>query len=268
MVRALKLELLKFKSYRPFQIILLLYVAVYFAIGLSVNWFVNWLISEAGPGEDSILKSGLPVFDFVDLWQNLSYIVFLFKVVLAFIVIISVCLEHSNKTIRQNFIDGLSRREFLLSKINLILFLTVLSGVLILVLGLILGLLYSPVKSFPFIVMNMEFVLAHMYEVFCYLSFALFVATLIRKTGFTIVLFTLYTLAIEPIATAIMEFEYKLPVWYFPIEAINNIVRVPFPKYIFREVQDFVAFQDIIVAGAWTGIFLYLTYRLTITRDV
>lgn len=268
MVRALKLELLKFKSYRPFQIILLLYVAVYFAIGLSVNWFVNYLLSEAGEGESAILKSGLPVFDFVDLWQNLAYIVFLFKVILGFIVIISICLEHSTKTIRQNFIDGLSRREYLLSKISLILFLTLLSGLILTILGLILGLLYSPVKSFPFIVMNMEFVLAHMFEVFCYLSLAMFLATLIRKTGFTIVLFTLYTIAIEPIATAIMEFEYKLPVWYFPVEAINNIVRVPFPKYIFREVQDFVALQDVLVAGGWAALFLFLTYRLTINRDV
>jgi len=267
MIRALKLEYLKFKAYRPFQIILLLYVAAYFAIGLSVNWFVNWILSEAGEGAE-FLKVGLPVFDFVDIWQNLAYIVFLFKVILAFVVIISICLEHTGKTIRQNFIDGLSRREFLWSKVNLILLLTVLSGALLTILGLILGLLYSPVKSFPFIVMNMEFVLAHMFEVFCYLSFAMFLATLIRKTGFTIVLFTLYTIAIEPIATAIMEFEYKLPVWYFPVEAINNIVRVPFPKYIFREVQDFVAFQDVLVAGGWAALFLFLTYRLTINRDV
>jgi len=267
MIRSLKLELLKFPNYRPFQIILGLYTLVYFAIGLSVHWFVNWILSEAGEGE-SFLKSGLPVFDFVDLWQNLAYIVFLFKVVLAFIVIMSVCLEHSYRTIRQNFIDGLSRREFLLTKVNLILFLTLFSGLLLTVLGLILGLMYSPVKAFPFIVMNMEFVLGHMFEVFCYLSFALFLATLIRKTGFTIVLFTLYTLAIEPIATAVMEFEYKLPVWYFPIEAINNIVRVPFPKYIFREVQDFIAMQDLLIAGGWAAVFLFFTYRLTLTRDV
>ena len=121
MLKALKLEWLKFKSYRPFTIILGLFVLAFFAIGLSVKSFLDWIITSTGDQFEFFFEAGLPVLDFVDLWQNLAYVIFPFKVVLAFIVIISVCLEYSNRTIRQNFIDGLSRSEFLMSKIGLII---------------------------------------------------------------------------------------------------------------------------------------------------
>lgn len=267
MVKALKLEWLKFKSYKPFAIILGLFVLAYFAIGLSVHSFLEWVISSTGDQFEFFFEAGLPVLDFVDIWQNLAYITFPFKTILAFVVIISVCLEYSNRTIRQNFIDGLARREFLMSKIGLILFLSILSGAMMFVLGLILGLLYSPVKSLPFIFLNSEFVLAHMFEVFSYLSFALLIAALIRRTGFAIVLFVLYTLLIEPIGAAVMEYEYEIPNWYLPVRAINNIVHVPFPKYIFKEIQDYIALKDIAVALVWTAIFLWSTYALIKRRD-
>jgi len=268
MIKAIKLEWLKFKRYKPFSIILGLFVIIYFAVGLSVKALLDRFMLDVGDDLAFFVDSGLPIFDFVDIWQNLAFITFLFKYILAFVVIISICLEYSNKTIRQNFIDGLSRRDFLISKLGLIVFLTILSGVMLTLLGLILGFLYSPVKSFSFVVLNMEFVLAHMLEVFCFLSLALFVATLIRRTGFAIVLFVFYASSIEPIATAVMKYQYELPIWYFPMQSISNIVRLPFEKYIFREVQDFVALQDILVACGWTAIFLFFTYRLIKSRDV
>jgi ABC-type transport system involved in multi-copper enzyme maturation permease subunit len=250
------------------MIILGLFVLIYFSVGLSVKKLLDWFMKESSNQFSFFIDSGLPIFDFVDIWQNLAFITFLFKYILAFVVIISVCLEYSNKTIRQNFIDGLSRKDFLYSKVGLIAFLTVLSGTLLTLLGLTLGLLYSPVKSLPFIIMNMEFVLAHMLEVFTFLSFALFLATLIRRTGFAIVLFVFYATSIEPIITSIMKYQYELPVWYFPLKSVSNIVRLPFEKYIFREVQDYVALQDVAVASAWTAIFLFLTYWLIKKRDV
>jgi ABC-2 type transport system permease protein len=68
--------------------------------------------------------------------------------------------------------------------------------------------------------------------------------------------------------TGIMKYQYELPVWYFPMSAMGNIVRLPFEKYIFREVQDYVALQDVLVACGWTAIFLFLTYLLIKKRDV
>lgn len=266
--KAAKLEFIKFRRYRPFWIILGLFILAFFAVGFSVKSLIDFIIRENANDFGQYLENGLPLFDFVDIWQNLAYVTFLFKYILAFVLIISICLEYSNKTIRQNMIDGLAHREYLTSKLSLVVFLSLVAGVLLLLLGLALGFMYSPVKSLDFVVLNMQFIPAYMFEVFCFLCLAMFVATLLKRTGFAIVLFVLYSLAIEPIATAVMEFQYKLQVWYFPVKSINNLIHVPFPKYIFREVQDYVAIKEVLVAGGWTVIWIFLSYWLIRKRDV
>lgn len=266
--KALTLEYLKFRKYKPFWVILGLFVVCYFALGLSIKSFIDYLMGvEDGPLEQFI-KTGFPLFDFVDIWQNMAYITTLFKYILAFVVMISVCQEYTLRTIRQNMIDGLSRREYVISKLGMVVVLSLLSGVLLLLLGLVLGLLYSPVKTLDFIVHSIGFVPAYAFEVFCFLSFALFLATLIRRTGFVIILFVLYSLVIEPIGTSIMRFEFKLEVWYFPVYAMGNLIHVPFGKYLFREVQDYVAWTDVLVAAGWAGIFIWLTWLLIQKRDL
>ena len=94
------------------------------------------------------------------------------------------------------------------------------------------------------------------------------VATVIRRTGFAIILFILYSLIMEPIATTIMKHEYELATWYFPIRSINNLIHVPFGKYIFREVQDYVALNEVLIAGGWAALFIWFTYWLITRRDV
>jgi ABC-type transport system involved in multi-copper enzyme maturation permease subunit len=267
-VKALALEYYKFRKYKPFWIIIGLFVVCYFALGLSIKSFIDYMIANREGPFEMVFETGLPLFDFVDVWQNMAYITFLFKYILAFVVIISICQEYSFRTIRQNMIDGLSRREYLLSKVGLVAILSILSGVLLLILGLVLGMLYSPVKSPEFMMQSIGFVPAYAFETFCFLAFAMFLGTLIRRSGFTIVLFVLYSLVMEPIATAIMKHEYELATWYFPIRSVNNLIHVPFGKYIFQEVQDYVALTDLLAAGAWAGIFIWLTYLLIQRRDV
>lgn len=268
LTKAIRLEYLKFRYYKPFWIILGLFALVFFAVGLSIKSLIDWFMEENAEEFNQFLRTGLPLFDFVDIWQNLAYISYLFKYILAFVIIISICIEYSSKTIRQNVIDGLSYREFLISKLSMVVFLTLLAGVLLTLLGLILGFLYSPVKSLDFVFMNFEFVWAYMLEVFVFLCFAMLVATLIRRTGFAIVLFVLYALAIEPIATAVMQYHYELPVWYFPIKSISNLVRLPFPKYILMEVKDYVVIRDVLVTSAWAVFFIFGTFWLMRKRDV
>jgi hypothetical protein len=128
--------------------------------------------------------------------------------------------------------------------------------------------LYSPVRSFEFIVHSIQFVPAYAFEVFCFLAFAMFLSTLIKRTGFAIILFILYSLIMEPIGTVIMKHEFELATWYFPVRAINNIIHIPFGKYLFQEVQDFVALTDLLIAGAWAAIFIWLTWLLITKRDL
>lgn len=268
--KIIDLEYYKFRHYKPFLIILGLYVFCFVLSGFSIKSLLDWFLSKQQ--DDNVLRhfveSGIPLFDFVDIWQNLGWLATVFKWIPAFVVIISVTLEYSQKTIKQNIIDGLSKREFLASKISLVVMISIGSALLLLLLGLFLGLLYSPVKGLPYIVQNIEFVAAYGLEVFVFLCFAMFVAFWIQKSGVTIILFLLYTACIEPIATAILHWQYKWEVWYFPVEAINLIIRVPFQKYALEFVHDQIEWRDVVVSLGWAGIFIALSYWLLKRRDI
>ena len=268
--KTIDLEYYKFRHYKPFLIILGLYVFCFLVSGISIKALVDWFLSEQQ--EDNVFRyfveTGIPLFDFVDIWQNLGWLATVFKWIPAFVVIISVTLEYSQKTIKQNVIDGLSKKEFLMSKVWLVIMISLGSMVMLFLLGLFLGLLYSPVKGMPYIFQNIEFVLAYGLEVFVFLCMAMFAAFLIQKSGVTIILFLLYTACIEPIATALMHYEYELPVWFYPVEAINLIIRVPFQKFWLEHVDDMIYWQDIVVSLGWAGIFIALTYWILKRRDI
>ncbi len=268
--KIIDLEYYKFRHYKPFLVILGLFVFCFVLSGFSIKSLLDWFLEEQKNDEifKHFVETGIPLFDFVDIWQNLGWLATIFKWIPAFVVIISVTLEYSQKTIKQNIIDGLSKKEFLLSKISLVFFISLGSAALLFLLGLFLGLLYSPVKGLPYIVENLEFVAAYGLEVFAFLCMALFAAFWIQKSGVTIILFLLYTACIEPISTAILRWHYKWQVWYFPVEAINLIIRVPFQKYALSYVYDHIVLRDVLVSLGWSGIFLLLSYWLLQRRDL
>jgi len=268
--KSVELEYYKFRHYRPFLVILGLYVFCFILSGFSIKSLLDWFLEDQK--NDNVLKhfveSGLPLFDFVDIWQNLAWLATIFKWIPAFVIIISVTLEYSQKTIKQNIIDGLSKKEFLASKVALVAVISLGSALLLLLLGLSLGLLYSPVKGLPYILEHIEFVAAYGLEVFVFLCMALFAAFAIQKSGVTIILFLLYTASIEPIATAILKFHFKWEVWYFPVEAINLIIRVPFQKYALSFVHDTIEYRDVFVSLGWAAIFIGLSYWMLKRRDL
>ncbi len=265
-----QLEYFKFRHYRPFIVILGLYVFCFLLAGMSIKSLLDWFLEKQA--EDAafrnFLKTGIPIFDFVDIWQNLAWLATIFKWIPAFVIIISVTLEYSQKTIKQNIIDGLSKTEFLLSKLALVFIISIGSSLLLFILGLFLGLLYSPVKEISYIVENLEFVAGYGLEVFVFLCMAMFFAFWIQKSGVTIILFLLYTACIEPIFTAIMHYQYEWEVWFFPVEAINRIIRVPFQKYALSHVYDQILLTDVMVSFCWAGIFIFLSYWMLKRRDL
>ena len=119
-----------------------------------------------------------------------------------------------------------------------------------------------------YILENIAFVGVYGLEVFVFLCMALFSAFLFRKSGITIILFLLYTASIEPIATSILKYHYKLEVWYFPVEAINLLIKFPFGKYVLSYGDEVIMLRDVIVSLGWAAIFIALSYWLLKRKDL
>ena len=274
MLYAFKLEWLKLKHYRFFWILIVMYLLALFIICTFGVFFLEWL-KRQGADFDGIDPTLLPIYDFPDIWQNTTYLASFVKVILAFIVIISATNDISYLTMRQNIIDGISKKEFLLSKLSLIIFLALFSTFFLFVIGFINGSIYSHVWGPEYIYDEFEFLLAYLFDIIVFCSFALILALIIKKAGFAIVFLFLYSLMFEPILTLILTDApwSRDTIWadiamYFPVKSMNGLIPVPYPKYIFREIEDNVPMQAILSSTAWLVIFQWSIYRFLVKKDL
>jgi len=76
----------------------------------------------------------------------------------------------------------------------------------------------------------------------------------------------LYTLIIEPVVG--LRINSDMVKGLLPMKAINNLIHLPFGKYLLREVQDYVTFREILIVILYTVLFVYLVYLLLQKRDL
>jgi ABC-type transport system involved in multi-copper enzyme maturation permease subunit len=259
MLHLLKIELKKMTSYRTFWVVCGLYfITIGFSTASGME-FLKWLASFVdGFGEELNIER-IPLYHFPDVWLNLVWWSGLFKVLLGIMVVISITNEYSYRTVRQNIIDGLSRWEFLASKLLLNGLLSVLSVLLIFLIAGITGFIYTPEIQWKYVFTDLEFYLAYFLEIFEYLSFALLLGILIRRSGLTIILLLLSGM-LELIIKLNIDDYFPGIIPFFPLESISALIPLPFYRYGFMEIQDYVKLSSVAIALGWTFIFNYLSY--------
>lgn len=274
MIRALKLEWLKIKNYRTFWILLGMYLLALIIICFGGMFFLEYLKSQ-GADFEGLDPTILPIYDFPDIWQNTTYLGSFLKVLLAFIVIISINNDQIYNMLRQNIIDGISKKEYLLSKLTFIAGLALISTIFLFFSGLINGSIYSHVWGAEYLFDEWEFLFAYWYDIFIFCTLAFLLSLIIKKSGFVIIALTLYTLMFEPIAGLILTEApwFKGGMWsrivpFLPIHALNDLINPPFPKYIFREIEDNVPWSAIAISTSWLVIYLSGIVFLLNKRDL
>lgn len=272
MIRAFKLEWLKLKHYRVFWILFGLYLLAQLIITNGGVFFLEWLKSK-DIDFDGIDPTIIPIYDFPDIWQNSVWLASFVKVLISFVVIVSVNNELSYNTLRQNIIDGVSKREFLLSKFSLILFLAGVCTLVLFISGLIAGLLYSHVTDVKYIFDELEYLAAYFLQLVVFSLFAFSLGMVIKKAGFAIVIIILYSLIFEPITTAILEFSpiandfTQNLVKFFPVYSMEKLCgkayESPFARYFFQEIKDNVLWYEWLIAIGWSAVFMtFITWIL------
>jgi hypothetical protein len=273
MIRLLQIEWLKLKNYKVFWILTSLYFLGIAIVGSS-GMFLMEFLKRQGADFNGINPTIIPLYDFPDVWQNLTYIATFFKVILAFIVIISITNEISYRTLRQNVIEGMSKWDFLKSKLSLIFILSAIATFFLFLQGLITGLIYSNIREARFIFMELEFLAAYFLELFTFLSFALLIALVLKRAGFAIVILFMYTLIFEPILAINLEHipqipdQYRAIVPFLPIKALNNLIKVPFQRYVFMEIQDYIGWVETVIVIGWLIIYNFFIIWILRKRDL
>lgn len=267
MLHLLRIDLKKLSSYRTFWVICGLYfITLAFATASGME-FLKWLASTVEDFGREININRIPLYHFPDVWLNLIWFSGLFKVVLAIMVVISITNEFSYRTIRQNIIDGMSRTEFLASKILTNGLLSLMSVVMIFVIGLVTGLIYSPREAYANILTDLEFFPAYFLEIFFFLSYALMIGLLIQRAGLAIILLLLSHM-IEGIIIANLDDHFPEIIRFFPMRSLWHLIEWPYPRYAFQEIKDYLDATSILVVLGWTIVFNYVSYAKLKRADI
>lgn len=246
-------------SYRTFWVVCGLYFLTLGFGAASGMEFLKWLARTFEQFGQELNINRIPLYHFPDVWMNLIWVGGWLKVLLGIMVVISVTNEFAYRTIRQNIIDGLSRWEFLQSKILTNVLLSVMSVAMLFVIGLVTGLIYSPSIELDQMLTDLEFFPAYFLEIFFFLSFALLISMLIQRSGLTIILLLL-TQMIELIIKANLDDYVPAIIPFFPMQSIWDLVSIPFPRYAFQEIKDYVDPLTTGIVIFWTVLFNYLSY--------
>ena len=125
MFRLLAIEFHKLKYNRASKILSIIYFALLTSIALIAS-----IKFDIGPIKFHLAEEG--IFNFPYIWHFNTYVASIFKFFFLLVIVSMMANEYSHKTLKQNLIDGLSKKEFILSKFYTVIAFAFLSTVFVL----------------------------------------------------------------------------------------------------------------------------------------
>lgn len=225
------------------------------------------------------------IFNFPFIWHFNTYIAAILKLFLAIVIVSMMANEYSYGTLKQNLIDGMSKKEFILSKFLTILLFALVSTVFIFLLSLILGFSFSSYTEIGIVFSDLDYLLGYFIKLIGFFSFCLFLGILVKRSAFALGFLLVWNI-IEAIAKGILTYKIfpdsKIAAditQFFPLESMSNLIVEPFSRLSvvksigtqigIENIKDYgVHFYSILIVLAWTLIFNLLSYRLLKNRDL
>lgn len=278
MLRLLTIELHKLKYNKSAKVISIVYFVLITFIALIAS-------IEFDFGEIHFRIADQGIFNFPFIWHFNTWIAAILKLFLAIVIVSMMANEYSNRTLKQNLIDGLSKKEFVLSKFLTVVLFAAVSTIFVFGVSLILGLIFSDYNELGIIFSDTEYLFAYFVKLLGFFSFCLFLGVLVKRSAFA-----LGFLAIWSIAEGII---YGLLKWklfkdtdiadtisqFFPLSSMSNLIKEPFSRL--GAVQSAAsqlgeAFDkdysvqplNVIIVLVWTALFIYWSYLILKRRDL
>ena len=278
MLRLLSIELHKLRYNRSAKAISIVYFVLitFIALIASIEFkfgSVNFRVADQG------------IFNFPYIWHFNTYIAAILKIFLAIVIVSMMANEYSYRTLKQNLIDGLSKKEFVLSKFFTVVGFALISTFFVFVVSLILGLLFSDFNELGIIFSDMEYLLAYFIKLVGFFSFCLFLGILVKRSAFALGFLFVWYIA-ESILFGLMKWKFfkgtdiaNNIAQFFPLQAMSNLIVEPISRLNaiktaasqlgegFQKSYEVPVSATLIVIG-WTVVFIWLSYVIVKKRDL
>lgn len=279
-MRLLKIELFKIWHNKTSRFLILAYFLLLFSIAI-----LSTIKIEIGPIQFYLAEQG--IFNFPYIWHFNTFVIALFKLFFAVVIVAMIGNEYSYRTLKQNLIDGMTKKEFLKSKLYAILAFVACSTFLVFCISLLLGGLYSDYNELAIVFSEMDYLLAYALKLFGFFTFCLFLALLVKRAAFTLGFLALWQVA-EGIAFGLMRWKLSdlIPalsaeqvIQFFPLQALGNLIPEPFTRLsaiqnIANQLgeglnRDYnISIFSLLIVFSWSLIFIWASYKLLKKRDL
>lgn len=279
MFRLLSIEFQKILKNRASKFLVLAYFVL-----LSFIAFIVSIEFELGDFKLRVADQG--IFNFPYIWHFNTYIAAWFKLFLAIVVVSMMANEYSYGTLKQNLIDGLSKKEFILSKFYTIVIFALASTAFVFILSLILGYSFSSYNEASIVFSDLDYLFAFFIKLVAFFSFCLFLGILVKRSAFALgFLFILFVG--EFIIYNLLRWDfypktdvYKQVTQFFPLMSMSNLIDEPFSRLsAIKNIEATITgesverlydvqFTEIAIVLAWTLTFIWLSYKLLQKRDL
>ncbi|WP_297868066.1 ABC transporter permease [uncultured Flavobacterium sp.] len=283
MKRLLSIEFQKIWKNKASRVLLLTYFVLLSFIALIAS-----IKFSIGTFEIRIADQG--IFNFPYIWHFNTYVAAFFKIFLAIVIVSMMANEYTYGTLKQNLIDGLSKKEFILSKFLVVSSFAAASTIFVFIMSLILGYSFSSYNELSIVFSDLEYLLAFFIKLFAFFSFCLFLGILVKRSafalGFLFVWFVGENIFYWLVKFVILGGDDKHKnfgdtiIQYFPIEAMSNLVKEPITRLsAIKTIENAVGgaqtakdysihFSQISIVLVWTFIFILTSYYILKKRDL
>ncbi|MEZ4837870.1 ABC transporter permease [Flavobacterium sp.] len=279
MTRLLQIEFQKIWKNKASRVLTIAYFVILSFIALIASIKFN-----IGNFELRIADQG--IFNFPYIWHFNTYIAAILKFFLAIVIVSMMANEYTYGTLKQNLIDGFSKKEFIQSKFLTVLLFASASTVFVFVMSLLLGLSFSSYNEVDIIFSDLEYILAYFLKLTAFFSFCLFLGILVKRSAFALGFLFVWNI-IEGIIIGILKWNvfknsnyYENITQFLPLESMSNLIKEPFTRLnVIKNIEETIGgeanmkdygvhWYAILIVIFWIVFFILMSYKILQKRDL
>jgi ABC-type transport system involved in multi-copper enzyme maturation permease subunit len=278
MLRLFQIEFQKIWKSRAGKILSLSYFVILCL--LSVLAFIDFNLI----GIDFKLAD-MGIFNFPYIWHFNTYLAAILKLFLAIVIVSMMSNEYSYGTLKQNLIDGLSKKEFILSKFITVVFFALISTIFVFLVSLVIGLSFSSYTEPSIVFSGLSYLPAYFLKLTAFFSFCLFLGILVKRSAFALGFLFVWNI-LELIIMGLLgkyftSKEMANQIYgFFPLESMSRLIVEPFSRLSaiknieqamsgVNSVKNYdVSIITVLAVLAWTVIFVLMSYKILQKRDL
>jgi ABC-type transport system involved in multi-copper enzyme maturation permease subunit len=276
--RLLSIELQKLWKNTASKVLIISYFVLLSFIALIASIKFN-----IGGQEFRIADQG--IFNFPFIWHFNTYIAAILKIFLAVVIVSMTANEYTYGTLKQNLIDGLSKKEFIASKLLTVGVFALGSTLFIAIISLVLGFSFSSYNEFSIVVTDLDYLLAYFVKLLGFFCFCLFLGILIKRSAFALGFLAVWYF-VEKIIYGLLKWQLFKDTniadnlcRFLPLESMSELILNPIHRMSFiKNLEEQVGFMNnsvyavnyvqISITLVWIGIFIFFSYNLIKKRDL